>query len=704
VAATGIALACGFDFPQTLLDRRDTTLLGLYPRDWMSAQIEALYPTPDDSLHANERSGESTADIEKREVDPSQWPQLAAMRAAPDGGGAYALGAGLPEAMRLYIAGAVEFNTARSAMKARQDPSGHDAAALQYFLKVLQLPTAARAPRAVWASYMAGRVQSLSDDPAAPARAITYYRQCRDLARQGLPDPLGLAVASFGEEARIALKADDVQHAMDLYLEQGARGSFQARNSLDLIASRLVTDPDLTVRNIQDPRIQKLWYAGMFSAGVTGYYFAGPDEAANSWASRVQRVAAVIDRTTASPLDGLAAIAYSNGRYELATSFAAGVESPLAAVVRAKLALRQGDRKQAADEFAAAIGYRDREAAPNTTTMPYYAWSQLLAENGVLAMSRGDYTAALENLLDAGPEHWLDAAYVAERVLSLDELEAFAAAHVPANTPPDQDNSGGGGWNNYWGKPGNTAKALRLLLARRQMREGRFDAALKNFRDNDFALDAEHPSMARIAADYVAAESSARHAWTSVKRAQGLFTEARLSRQFGMELLGYELAPDYNSVGGQTVLDQDPPPDNDFTSANETVRVTAHAPPEERFHYRGIAHDLASRAADNLPARSQAFSAVLCQSLQWSEAGNRMDRAQALYQRYVHEAAYVDWSPKFGEICEEPDFKRASSFLWHARFNAVRLTLRPWKIPLEVLAVALVAGLAAWVIRRRRAA
>lgn len=695
LAATGLALACGFNFPQTLLDRRDSTLLGLYPRDWMSAQIEALYPAPTDSLQANERAGESAADIERREVDAAGWPQLAAMRAASDGASAYASGDGLPEATRLYIAGAVEFNAAQAAVKAGQDVSRHASAAQEYFLKVLQLPAAQRASRATWASYMAGRVQSLSQDPAAPARAITYYWQCRDLARRGLPDPLGLAVASYGEEARIALRAGNVQQAMDLYLEQGARGSSMARLSLGNIASRLVADPDLTARNIQDQRIQKLWYAGMLSAGFYGYYFPGPDDAPGSWGSRVQQVAAVIDRTTASPLDGLAAIAYATGRYELAASFAGSVDSPLAAVVRAKLALRDGDRNKAADEFATAITYRGNNST-GTVTLTDSAWSELLAENGVLAMSRGDYAAALQSLLDAGPEHWLDAAYVAERVLSLDELEEFAADHVPASNTSSQDYPG-----NYQGSPAEPAKALRLLLARRQMREERFDAALDNYRNNDFALDETHPSMAAVATEYVAAIRATSSAWTRITRAQNLFKSAQLTRQFGMELLGYELAPDYYTVGGQTELYQDPQTSNDYTTANETVRVAAQPPPTERFHYRGIAYELANRAADNLPQRSQAFAAVLCTSLQWSMAGDRMDRAQTLYQRYVHEAAYVAWSPKFGELCQAPDFKRAKAFQWHSRFHSVRLALRPWKIPLEVLAAVLAIGCAALFIRRR---
>lgn len=702
LVATGVVLACGPNFPQMLLERRDIALLDLYPRDWVSVQIEAMYPDVTDALMASEHSADTAADIEKREVDPSRWPQLAAMRAAPDGATAYAAGEGLPEATRLYIAGAVEFNAARAAVSAGGDSAARAAAALDYFGKVLVLPQADRAPRATWASYMAGRVQSLMNDPAATIRAISWYQQCRNLALQGLPDPLGLAVASYGEEARIALQAGEVQHAMDLYLAQAARGSFRARNSLGYIASRLVADPDLTVRHVQDPRIQRLWYAGMLSAGLHGYYFAGPDDAPDSWGSRLQQVASVIDRSTAGPLDGLAAIAYSTGRYELAASVADGVESALAALVRAKLALRDGNRQRAADEFATAFSFREREPGPGTTSLTQSAWSQLLAENGVLAMSRSDYAAALASLLEAGSQYWLDAAYVAESVLSLEELEAFAGAHVPASHPPGPD-PGTYYWRDYRANPASPAKALRLLLARRQMRAGQFDAALANFRTNDFALDETHPSIAVVAADYVAAVRAGQDAWGSVRRAEALFTAATLAKRFGMELMGYELAPDYQAFAGRYAPYQEPGTGSAYLTPDEAMRLAANPPPPERFHYRGTAYELANRAADNLPARSQAFAAVLCTSLQWSQAGSRMERAQALYQRYRREAAYVAWSDKFGATCEAPDFTAAQAFLWQGRIHAMRLALRPWKIPLAVLAAALLAGCAVWAVRRRMA-
>jgi tetratricopeptide (TPR) repeat protein len=601
--------------------------------------------------------------------------------------------------VRLYVAGAVEFKLgARDATGL----SAHHAAAMSWFKRVLQLPEAQRSSRAVWATYMAGRIEARGADAAAAAHS---FQQVRTLATQGMPDPLGLAVASYGEEARLALQAGEIPHAVDLYLQQAARGSSVALSSLREIADQLARDPDLTLRHIRDARIQKLWLAGIVAAGFDGSFYAGRDAAGpgNAWSKRIDAVVAGIDRGTFPELDRLAAIAYATGRFDLAASLARGIATPLASVVRAKLALRAGNRQDAAKEFAFAIGHRkDAEAQGTQGGM---VWSRLLAENGVLAMSRSDYASALQSLMEAGSEHWLDAAYVAERVMSLDELADFARQHVPASTMPDRRVSQDPYWHQYFGRPPDPARALRLLLARRQMREQRFDEAVENFHENDVALDKEHPSLAAVAAEYAAAIRGSTRSWTRIGRAEALFEAAALAKQFGMELLGYELAPDFATFDGAFTLDTDSKPDS-YTSANEVVRITANPPPATRFHYRIVAFDLAQRSADDLPPRSQAFAAVLCANLRWARQRDDMERATTLYRRYVREAAYVPWSRQFGGRCEAPDFRRASAMLWHARWDATRAALRPYRIPLEVMAVVMVLAGGALLVRwqrRRRA-
>ena len=58
----------------------------------------------------------------------------------------------------------------------------------------------------------------------------------------------------------------------------------------------------------------------------------------------------------------------------------------------------------------------------------------MLGELGVLHLARGDYASSLDALLRAG--FWADAAYVAERVLTLEELEAYVQRNWPEPPRP----------------------------------------------------------------------------------------------------------------------------------------------------------------------------------------------------------------------------------------------------------------------------
>jgi hypothetical protein len=289
-------------------------------------------------------------------------------------------------------------------------------------------------------------------------------------------------------------------------------------------------------------------------------------------------------------------------------------------------------------------------------------------------------------------------------VLTLDELQAFVKEHAPAR--PRTGEQAGADLNydrDYFGVPSDPRRTLRLLLARRQMREQRFDEALATFRSSDFRLDDEHESLAAVANEYVSAVRRSDTVSSGVERASELFKAAQLSKQFGMELMGYELGPDfalYNgiaSLGGRSPAEEGP-----FTSKDEVTRVNANLPPEARFHYRGVAQELAKRAADNLPSRSHAFAAVLCTSLRWARSSGDAELAQSIYQRYVREGAYVAWSEKFGSKCEEPDFPRASKLLWKMRVRAARIALRPYKIPFIALVAAAAIGGAVFATRRYR--
>ena len=292
----------------------------------------------------------------------------------------------------------------------------------------------------------------------------------------------------------------------------------------------------------------------------------------------------------------------------------------------------------------------------------------IAGETGALALARGEYVDALLYLQPVASTYWGDVAYIAERVLTVDELKQFVDAHVPPPAPPKssvEDQPGGAGW--LW----NTDPALRLrdLLARRLVREGRYREAMRYFhspQDTNF----RDPDVRKHVTEYAQALHEANGDWRRINRARAWYQAAVLARHSGMEMMGYEAAPDYFGLDG--ALDGGigrANPGRCFTTDAELSRfATSGAKPDLRFHYRFMAVDDAIRAADLLPPRSQAFAAVLCHATGWmmstvGTAGNEREPevlVHQLYHRYVKEGPHVAWAAHFGRKCPEPNFESAA--------------------------------------------
>ena len=82
-------------------------------------------------------------------------------------------------------------------------------------------------------------------------RALDYFRQVAELARQGFADSAGLATASIGREARIYLRRKNYEHAIELYLEQFAAGDDSAVVSLRWTAAAALDEHGATPAQLQ---------------------------------------------------------------------------------------------------------------------------------------------------------------------------------------------------------------------------------------------------------------------------------------------------------------------------------------------------------------------------------------------------------------------------------------------------------------------
>jgi hypothetical protein len=620
------ARACGPDFSPALLEDRGRLLAGL-PDGTFQHEASHLLPKPAQAFPV----------VEGAEPE-----------GARTGGGA--------RETELYQSGAKAFH------------AGHWDEAEARFLEVLALPAGERRRFSTFAAFMLGRLAGAGTEEQGPRR----FAEVRELVRQGFDDPLGLAAASLGEEARPLLSAGDDMGALRLYAEQAAHGSTSGAISLLFMARAIARDEARLQQVLREPLGQRLMATFAWTRGQEALWVDGT-ESPTPLPRLLDALAAVPGLAGA---DRLAAAAWRAGRFDLAERFAGQERTPLAAWVKAKLALRRGD-KAASDQYLAeaSAGFPEKEDWSVTGWMfPLRPRARVEAERTVLALLRGDFPQAAERVLRTCS--WPDIAYVAERVLTVEELQRFIAAH--ASGPEFQCRPMIYSWEEESGRK-DVSTHLRTLLGRRLLRSGRGQEALEYFRGTKW----EEPAR-----KYVEALEQARSSWRDVDEAEALYSAARLARSAGMELMGTEVAPDWTWLAGEfdvggwnaevlrafegsparAMLGELP-----LNSEAERERLTAHAPPHTvRFHYRSTAADLAEKAAALVPPRSQAYAALLCHAARFVSS-TEPERIPRLWSTYVKNGALLSERMLFGESCPEPDFERL-------RNQKIAMPWRTWRL------------------------
>jgi cellulose synthase operon protein C len=688
------AVACGPDFAHELLQDRHASVFDLVEGtfDYEASRLVAAPAAP---LKAQENLWEAPGEARTTQEQKlgEAYAKVESMRLSFNDAEAWAAGAGLSEEVRLYTAGARAFH------------AGEYEIARQRFDAVLALPAEAQRERGLWARYMRGRIdRSLAGGAAglgetelqAHAQAAAQaFQAVRAAVAAGAADPLGLAVASFGEEAAVHLARGDTAAAVQLYAQQAAQGSASGRASLLFTARRLFADEATLLEALQDPLLQQLLAAYVYTRSGELQVEDGGEMKTSPLLARYYSAVEAATGNLAG-VDRVAAAAYRAGRFELAGKLAARSDAALALWVRAKLALRAGDTPAAAAAYAQASRAFPRGEDWGSNLNEGYSYESLKpaclvdGERAILALGRGDYIEALR-LLHSGGQYWNDAAHVAERVLSVDELKAFVDAEVPEPKAAPKPAADEEGWT-----PPDPALRLRSLLGRRLLRVGRYAEAAAYF---PAELRATAASYAQLRLD---APRQGR-----IERAETLFKAARIARESGMEILATELGPDAATYGGnyeiytQTELAAQ---DSKLVGGDELKRVAASAPePEQRFHYRYVAARLAGEAADLVPARSQAFASLLCSATGWVISRDYAAGRQ-YYTRYVKQGAYLPWAGGIGSsgfACPAPDFAAAAQRAQLERLRWAKQLARryaPWAAA-GLLAVG--AGLFFWLRRRK---
>lgn len=741
-----VAQACGPDFPIELTQNRNETLHGLLSGDF-NEEAGKLVPKPIQhwapevvlNIEWFEPSAENPIPKEQKNIEtegysPSQLNEWLRARTAPTAQEAFAVSANLPIAHRHYLAGAVAFH------------DNQFSEARSQFEAILALGEEGRS-RLVWAQFMLGRLSKI--DGRVP-EALSHFEKTRDLANSGAPDPLGLAVTSLGEQAQISwVAATDpnasnvsipLQQAIELYAMQAAAGSQSGRTSLLFIARKLNATPELLSAGLRIPIVFRLMTSYAFARG----FEAMDDDQKNQYAQQAEDqyanpdFSAGVDHVFVTPnhlldailqasnsnnvlaegMDRIAAALYRAGRFDQAGEFAKRQDSYLAHWVLAKLALRSGDSKKAAAEYGKVIRMvpADEYWVASDTVIDYDPARNIQCrargEAGTLALTQGDFDEALKFFWDAGNAYTGDLSYVAERVLSIEALQQFVDTHAQPVTlikhdandyapeyyavPVDEQT---GRWNSQY-----PHYLLRSILARRLMRHAQYELALPYFDNPVHRATAKKLSEIKRRIDQT----------DGVNKAEVLFAAARLIREQGMEIMGFELSPDfavYDGAYGELSVSntnngdamKHSPEMNSFITASETERLKlSQASPNKRYHYRYVAVKLAEQAADLVPARSQAFAAMLCTATSWVLMRDRVE-GERLYKRYLKQGAYVPWGNQFGlqQACPLPEFDRAQNMIDQQKWAERKKTLKKM-VPVILSALVLLIGFGAWRRIRKR--
>lgn len=568
--------------------------------------------------------------------------------------------------------------------------AGHLSDARQCWERLLARPQVERLERSVWAAFMLAR---MLETEGSPAESAARYRRVRELRAAGCADRLNLVAASLGWEARLAFNGKDFSQAARLYYLQ-ARGGTLDGDSLRTVAEAALgkgKDDPVTMASARDPFLRRVVTLSLACSRRFGDWTEGsaaepepasastseasgpgddpsPERSGRDWLEALK--SAGVDHVHEAAQ--VAWAAYQQGAYSPAADWLklAPADDPLALWLRAKLALRAGSTDEAAADFARVMPAFSAEPSLRNEVDPTdglvndvrgFRSRQFRMDQGIVQLSRGDFKQAFDCLLRSG--FWCDAAYVAEQVLTVEELSQYVQAHYPTapaiQYPPAEEADAAASGDeedrvrralqsgtDSASATDQTASALRYLLARRLARTGHYAEARRYY-----------PAVLLPRFDeYVAARKTGETGTApKPKRAAAYWRAAKIERHLGMELFGTEAGPDWHVEEGEFDLDdyrvtrlglataaspepapgEGPMPNPAYVppvGAQEKRRLAKEEPqPFERYHYRYLAAELAWKAALLMPDQQEDTAQVLAAGGGWLESVDATKAADRFY-------------------------------------------------------------------------
>jgi len=441
--------------------------------------------------------------------------------------------------------------------------------------ELLALPKQERYFRSVWAAFMIGKSYlSIRKEK----ESIRYLEMTRELASEGFKDSLGLAQDSFGWQALAEYELKDYASSLKHYLNA------EDVNSLNHICSAIFELNNSVLESvIKDDTARKI-IIGWVVSRPTFYgklFWLAPDEddpSKDIHAKALKAIEKVKPKETIENADRIAWIYYSKGDIKSSKKWLelSKEESALAKFIAVKIMLREGKVDEAIESLHNLVPLFEK-GFERDIFFENDIVRELNTDIGVLKLSRKDYLTAFNVLLKG--KYWEDIAYVAEKVLTSDELENYLKQHTQDKEMsfprkwydgyyadmkfyferhPDPE------WQKEWEEGLNKDtmyQELTYLLGRRFAREERWDKAVEYLPTSVeiwwnetrpsgegyliWEQKRENINPKKILNDFVNLLKKAQDINLSKQeRAKNYYEAALVLRKYGMEIMGTELDPD----------------------------------------------------------------------------------------------------------------------------------------------------------------
>ncbi len=386
----------------------------------------------------------------------------------------------LPQNLATYLNASYIFNHTKlmrslsrnsSIEQSRLDPH-QTYRALILYNSLITMDKMNKEPITVRAMFMKGRCfQRLLMRDSADA----CFKKVELMAKQGASDRLNLTWESTGEQGAIAFQRKNHIKALELYISQIAalgpitpsylwndttaidstkrnyikKRFFTAAGSIELTLDEIFRSDSLIEIACKQPAMEFLIASYLYNTfpAFESHTMSYDDDSTKAMRMKKnqQYCKIIANAPIHSPraADRFAAAAYRFEHYDLATKLTKNSSSSLGWWIRGKLAIQRKDMNRAAYCYTQAIQlfksekYHDRTTwKGDNTTLPQFdskqQYIQPLVESAVLSVVRGDFTTALSILysttdtLNSYNSYWDDIAYLAERLITTNQLKSLA--------------------------------------------------------------------------------------------------------------------------------------------------------------------------------------------------------------------------------------------------------------------------------------